>query len=82
MSEKETMEEFAARMGANLKARQEYPFNELCEKYAGKVFAWGPDGKTIVASADNDEALDEQVQAAGYDPSRCIYDAVDYELWQ
>lgn len=80
MSENKAMDEFADRMGAYIKARQGYPLDELCKKYAGKVFAWGPDGKTIVASAESYDALDEQVRAAGYDPSRCIYDAADYEL--
>ncbi len=80
MSEKETIDEYAVRMGAYLKARQDYPFEELYARYAGKVFAWGPDGKTIIASAEDYEALENQVLAAGYDPSRCIFDAVDYDL--
>jgi hypothetical protein len=40
MSEQETIEEFAARMGAYYKARKEYPWEELCAKYRGKYFAW------------------------------------------
>lgn len=81
MSERESDADFAVRMGAYLEARQAIPFEDLCERFAGKVFAWGPDGKTIVASADSYESLDEQLRVAGYDPSRCIYDAVDYELF-
>jgi hypothetical protein len=80
MNEQETMEEFAARMGAYYQARKEYPWEELCAKYRGKYFAWGPDGKTIVASAESCEALEEQLVAAGYDLARCVIDVVDYEL--
>jgi hypothetical protein len=80
MNEQERMQEFTARMGACYQARKDYPWEELVARYRGKYFAWGPDGKTIVDSADSYEALEEQLRAAGYDPFRCIIDTVDYEL--
>jgi hypothetical protein len=76
MSEKETVEEMAARMRVFLPNRQKFPLEELA-KYAGKCIAWSPDGTFIVASADDYETLDQLVEAAGYDPSRCVHSYVD-----
>ncbi|MEX2119422.1 MAG: DUF5678 domain-containing protein [Pirellulales bacterium] len=58
-----------------LSNRQHFPAGEL-EKYAGQYVAWSPDGKRIVASSDNLEALDCEVRAAGEDPAQCVIEGV------
>jgi hypothetical protein len=78
MSERETNEEFAARMKLLIENRQKFPFEELC-KYLGKCIAWAPDGSSILASADDYETLDRLLLEAGHDLSRCIFDCLDGE---
>ena len=78
MSEKETADEYAARMKVFIKNRQEFPLDELY-RYAGKCIAWSPDGTSIVASAENFETLDRLVCESGYDPSHCVLSYVNDE---
>jgi hypothetical protein len=78
MSEKESLDEFAARMGVFMKNRAAFPEDELM-KYAGQWVAWSPDGTAIVASsAESDLALYELLTAKGYDISKCLVSYVDY----
>lgn len=72
MSEKETIEEFMARMRVIIPNRQNFSVEKLA-MYIGKCIAWCPDGASI---ADNYDSLDVLIKSAGYEPSRCIFDYV------
>ncbi len=76
MSEKQTIDEYAAQMGVFIKNRHEFPLDEL-SKYAGKCVAWSPDGTAIVVSADDFETLERLVDDSGHDPSRCVFSYID-----
>lgn len=58
-----------------LKNRSQFPPDELL-KYAGKHVAWSPDGKKIIASADDLLTLDQAVKASGYPVEECVVSAV------
>jgi hypothetical protein len=53
-----------------------FPPDELA-KYAGLYVAYTLDGTRIVASAADEQALDQRLQAAGIDPSQVIHGYVD-----
>jgi hypothetical protein len=53
--------------------RSKFPLDEL-EKYAGRWVAWSGDGTIIVASSsESDEAVYDQVVAAGLNPSEHVF---------
>jgi hypothetical protein len=56
-----------------LENRVRFPLEELT-RGAGCWMAWSPDGASIVAEADDPEALDRLVRDAGEDPERRITD--------
>ncbi len=76
MSEKQTIDDYAAQMRVFIKNRHEFPLDEL-SKYAGKWIAWNPDGTAIVASTDDPDTLHDLILAAGQDPSRCVNSYVE-----
>jgi hypothetical protein len=51
--------------------RRKFPLDEL-EKFAGKYVAWSPDGKSIIASDDNEISLDAALERSGYDTSTIL----------
>ena len=56
--------------------QRNFPPTEL-DKYRGLQIAWSWDGGRIVASGRDHEDLDRNLQAAGIDAFRVIYDYVD-----
>lgn len=76
MAEKESIEEYAARMKCFLENRPRFPLQELA-RYAGQCIAWAPDGTAIVASAADYDTLAERVRAAGFDVFRCVFSYVE-----
>lgn len=56
--------------------RAKFPPEELA-KYAGLFIAFSPDGKRIVASGRTDEEMEENLIAAGIDPSQVVGSYVD-----
>jgi hypothetical protein len=56
--------------------RNKFPLAELT-KYRGLFVAWSPDGLRILASAETMEAVEDQLIAAGIDPSQVVGDYVD-----
>ena len=76
MKDDDNLEEYAARMRVFLPNRQAFPLEELM-KYEGQWIAWNPEGTAIVASSsESAEVVYELVIAAGYDPSRCVFDYI------
>jgi hypothetical protein len=55
--------------------KNKFPPEELA-RYVGQHVAWSPDGTRILASGDSMSAVDEQLQAAGIDPSMVVFDFV------
>jgi hypothetical protein len=51
--------------------RSKFPLDQL-EKYAGKYVAWSPDGKSIIASHDDEISLDAALARFGYDASTIL----------
>ncbi len=51
--------------------RRNFPQDELA-KYAGQYVAFSGDGTRILASGDTMEAVEEQLVAAGIDPSQVV----------
>jgi hypothetical protein len=45
--------------------------------YVGKFIAWGLDGKTILASGDTMEEVNDRLLALGIKPSHAVGDYVD-----
>ena len=73
MSSEEELRQYAKKMGTFIKNRQAFPVEELM-KYVDQWIAWSPDGTAIVASSsESEEALWDQVVAAGYDPRECVF---------
>jgi len=60
-----------------LKNRQRFSLDEL-DKYAGKYVAWSPDGRRIIASADDPLKLVETIDALGFDSSDVVIEPVPY----
>jgi Family of unknown function (DUF5678) len=56
--------------------RSKFPLDELA-KYAGKHIAFDLDGTHILASGDTIEEVEQQLEAAGIDPSRVVGSYVD-----
>jgi hypothetical protein len=54
-----------------VKNRGRFPADELA-KYAGRYVAFSVDGTRIVANAGSEEELEEQLLAAGIDPSQVV----------
>lgn len=53
-----------------------FPLEELA-KYAGKHIAWGLDGKTILASANTGEELEETLAKKGIPSGHAVRSYVD-----
>ena len=51
--------------------RQNFPPEEL-EKYAGHYVAWSPDGKSILASGDDELTLDRLLADQGHNTSEIL----------
>ena len=49
----------------------------LLPLYVGRWVAWDPDGKGIVAHAEDTTALTKLVTEAGMSPSRCIFERIE-----
>ena len=56
--------------------RSKFPLEELA-KYAGKHIAFSLDGTRILASGDSIEEVEEQLIAAGINPSQVVGSYVD-----
>ena len=56
--------------------RSKFPLEELA-KYAGKHIAFSLDGTRILASGDTIEKVEEQLIAAGINPSQVVGSYVD-----
>jgi hypothetical protein len=56
--------------------QNQFPAEELM-KYAGQHVAWSRDGTRILASGESFGAVDDQLQAAGIDPSTVVFSFVD-----
>jgi hypothetical protein len=54
-----------------VKNRGQFPAGELA-KYAGRYVAFSLDGMHILASAVTEQELEEQLLAAGIDPSQVV----------
>ena len=54
-----------------IRNRQNFPPGELA-KYAGHYIAWSPDGKSILASGDDEVQLDRLLAAQGHDTSEIL----------
>ncbi len=77
MSQEESLQELAARMGVFIANRQAFPQEELL-KYVGQWIAWSPDGTAIVAhSAESAGAVYLQLEANGHDVGQCCVSYVD-----
>ncbi len=55
--------------------RLAFPPEELLQ-YRGKYIAWSPDGRSIVASDEDPERLDDLVRKHGFDPSEVVFSSV------
>lgn len=53
------------------KNRQQFPQEELA-RYAGKLVAWSPDGRSILAADEDELRLAEAVRAAGHDSAEIL----------
>lgn len=53
------------------KNRCDFPGKELLA-YQGKYIAWSPDGTRILASADTEEEMEQNLIALGIDPSQVV----------
>jgi hypothetical protein len=60
-----------------LKNRQRFSLDEL-EQYAGKHIAWSPDGRRIIASAEDPLKLVKTIDALGFDSSDVVIEPVPY----
>jgi hypothetical protein len=60
------------------KNRARHSLSELM-KYRGQWVAFSPDGRRIVASSTDLEALDELVVAAGENPELTAYERIELE---
>ncbi|HEV3084218.1 MAG TPA: hypothetical protein VGY66_30930 [Gemmataceae bacterium] len=49
----------------------QFPADELA-KYAGRYVAFSLDGARILASADSEQELEDQLLASGIDPSQVV----------
>ncbi len=56
--------------------QRNFPPEEL-DKYAGQQIAWSWDGSRILASGADEADLYRNLQAAGIDPNRVVYDYVE-----
>ena len=56
--------------------QRKFPLEELA-KYYGRHVAYSWDGASIVASGASYEELEENVKAAGLDPTRVVFGYVD-----
>jgi hypothetical protein len=67
------LERFAQQMGVFMRNRQAFPPDAL-KQYADHWIVWHPDGTSILAASKEPDAdLDAIVQAAGFDPARCVH---------
>jgi len=57
--------------------RPRFPIDEL-QRYVGRHIAWSPDGMHILASGETMEAVEQQLIAAGIDPSQVIGDYIPF----
>lgn len=60
-----------------LKNRHRFSLDEL-EQYAGKHIAWSPDGRRIIASADDLPTLCQAVDASEFDPAEVVMEPVPF----
>ena len=58
-----------------LKNRGAFPLEELA-KHRGEWVAWSPDGRRLVATCRDPDALDDLVRAAGEDPENCLIEGI------
>lgn len=58
-----------------LKNRAAFPLEELA-KHRGEWVAWSPDGRRMVATSRDPDALDELVRAAGENPEDCPVEGI------
>jgi hypothetical protein len=58
-----------------LKNRLAFPLEELA-KHRGKWVAWSPDGRWLVATSRDPEALDALILAAGENPEECTVEGI------
>lgn len=56
--------------------RREYPYEKLLP-WAGKHIAWNWEGTAILAGADTFDELADQLNRAGVNTSRVVFDYVD-----
>ena len=51
--------------------RQQYPSDQLA-KYQGQYVAWSPDGRSILAAADDELQLAKTIKAAGLNTAEVL----------
>jgi hypothetical protein len=68
-------ENYLMNMQEYLRNRVTFPLDELA-KHRGEWVAWSPDGRRLVATSRDPDALDDLIRAAGEDPENCPIEGI------